>query len=311
MYLGVYGTSHYYKWTGGGDITNAVARTKCQSIGGRLPVIKSAAQNTFIKNTLAQGSAWIGIRRSGNSWVYDNGAVATYYNWAAYEPNNYGGSEDQAQMYMDGTWNDCSAWAYNWCIAEIPCGGVGSYLAVKDQISVDASAELSRTRISWTNNTGFKNDYFTVEKANQVSGNFEKLAIVNNKYSTDINEFYTVYDEAPEEGDNTYRVRVDYVDGTSKISDLKTVNYKGLAEIRLYPNPANELVGVDLSKYKGQAVTISMYNQFGQQVLTRQVEKVSGETISLDISQNQAGNYLIRVVAKGRKDAVKQLHITK
>jgi hypothetical protein len=311
MYLGVFGTSHYFKYTATGDLTCTDARTKAASIGGRLPVIKTAAQNAFIQSKLAQGSAWIGIRRSGNSWLWDNGAVATYYNWAAYEPNNYGGSENCAQMYMDGTWNDCSTWSYNWCIAEIPCGGLNVYLATNDQISMDASAELSRARISWINNTGYKNDFFTVEKVNSATGNFEKLDVVNNKYSTDVNEYYTVYDNAPVEGDNTYRVVVNYVDGTSKASDTKTVIYKGTTDIRLFPNPASDIVGLDLSKYKGQTVTISLYNQFGQQVLTRQIDKVNGETINLDVSQHQTGNYLIRVVAKGRKDAVKQLHIAK
>jgi HYR domain/Lectin C-type domain/Secretion system C-terminal sorting domain len=311
MYLGLHGTSHYYKWTGSGDITCTDARTKAASIGGRLPVIKTAAQNAFIQSKLAGGSTWIGIRRSGNSWLWDNGAVATYYNWAAYEPNNSGGSENCAQMYMDGTWNDCSTWAYNWCIAEIPCGGLNVYLAANDRISMDASAELGRARISWTNNTGYKNDFFTVEKVNATTGNFEKLDVVNNKFSTDVNEFYTLYDNAPEEGDNTYRVVVNYVDGTSKISATKTVVYKGTSDIRLFPNPASDVVGLDLSKYKGLAVTISLYNQFGQQVMTRQIDKVSGENINLDVSQNQTGNYLIRVVAKGRKDATKQLNITK
>jgi hypothetical protein len=311
MYLGSFGTSHYYKYTVSGDLTSADARTKAASIGARLPVIKSAAQNAFIQSKLAGGNAWIGIRRSGNSWVWDNNAVATYYNWAAGEPNNYGGNEHCAQIYGHGTWNDLNCSSYNWLIAEIPCGGLHVYASSNDQISIDGSAELSRTRISWLNNTGYKNDYFTIEKANPTSGDFEELAVVNNKYSTDANEYYTVYDESPTEGDNTYRVKVNYVDGTSKISDLKTITYKGTSDIRLFPNPANDVLSVDLTKYKGLDVTISLYNQFGQQVLTQQIEKAGSGAVILDVSKTQAGNYLIRVVAKGRKDAVKQLHIAK
>jgi HYR domain/Lectin C-type domain/Secretion system C-terminal sorting domain len=310
MYLGVFGTSHYFKYTTG-DLNCVDSRSKAASIGGRLPVIKSAAQNAFIQSKLGGGSAWVGIRRSGNSWLWDNGAVASYYNWAYGEPNNYQNNEDCAQIRPDGTWNDITTHAFNWCIAEIPCAGVNVYLAANDQISMDASAELGRTRLSWVNNTGYKNDFFSVEKVNAVSGNFEKLELVNNKYTSDINEHYTVYDNTPDEGDNTYRVVVNYVDGTQKVSDVKTINFKGSAEIRLFPNPANDVVAVDLTKYKGLAVTISLYNQFGQQVLTRQLDKVTGEPVNVDVSQQQTGNYLMRVFAKGRKDAVKQLHISK
>jgi HYR domain/Lectin C-type domain/Secretion system C-terminal sorting domain len=313
MYLGVFGTSHYYKYTVSGDVTCTDAKTKAQNIGGRLPVIKSAAQNSFIQSKLGGGSAWVGLRRSGNTntWLWDNNAVATYYNWAAGEPNDYGGNEDCVQMRPDGSWNDIATHAYNWLIAEIPCGGVGAYLATNDVLTMEAAAELSRARIEWINNTGYKNDFFTVEKVNATTGDFEKLEIVNNKYSTDLNEHYIVYDNAPTEGDNTYRIKATYVDGTSKISGIKTVTYKGLEGVRVFPNPATDIIGVDLSKYKGKAVSIYLYNQFGQQVLTRQVDKVSGETVNLDISQHQTGNYLIRVTSKGRKDVVHQVHIAK
>jgi hypothetical protein len=310
MYLGVFGTSHYFKYTVG-DLTSTQARTKAQDIGGRLPVVKTAEQNAFIQSKLGTGSAWLGIRRSGYNWLLDNNAYAPYFNWGAGEPNNYNGNEHCAQIRPDGKWNDINCDSYNWCIAEIPCGGVGAYLAANDQISMDASAELGRTRLSWVNNTGYKNDFFSVEKVNAVSGNFEKLELVNNKYTSDINEHYTVYDNTPDEGDNTYRIVVNYVDGTNKVSDVKTINFKGAAEIRLFPNPANDVVAVDLTKYKGLAVTISLYNQFGQQVLTRQLDKVTGEPVNVDVSQQQTGNYLMRVFAKGRKDAVKQLHINK
>ena len=146
MYLGVHGTSHYYKYTLTGDLTCNDARLKAQSIGGRLAVIKTSAQNAFLQSKLGTGSAWIGVRRSGNTntWLWDNGAVATYYNWAASEPNNYGGNESCVQIYPDGTWNDNNQYAYNWCIAEVPCGGVGAYLVTHDVLDMSAAAELSR-----------------------------------------------------------------------------------------------------------------------------------------------------------------------
>ena len=313
MYLGVFGTSHYFKYTYDGDLTCSEAKSKAQAIGGRLPVIKTSAQNAFIQSKLGSGSAWVGLRRNGskNTWLWDNNAIATYYNWASGEPNDYGGNEDCVQIRPDGAWNDVATHAYNWCIAEVPCGGVGAYLVTNDVLDMSAAAELSRTRVEWVNNTGYKNDFFTVEKANPTTGDFEKLEIVNNKYGTDLNEHYLIYDNNPTEGDNTYRLTVNYVDGTLKVSDAKTVSYKGLEGVRIFPNPATDVIGVDLAKYKGKAVSIYLYNQFGQQVLTHQIDKVNGETVNLDVSQNQAGNYLIRVTSKGRKDVVKQVHIAK
>ncbi len=313
MYLGVFGTSHYFKYTVG-DVNSTDAKSRAQAIGGRLPVIKSLAQNAFIQSKIGSGNAWIGIRRSGNTnvWLWDNNAVATYYNWNSGEPNDYGGNEDCVAMYgSSGKWNDANCHDINWLVAEIPCGGVGAYLATNDVLNMEAAAELDRTRIEWTNNTGYKNDFFTVEKMSNVTGDFEKLDIVNNKYSTDLNEHYSTYDNAPTEGDNTYRIKVTYVDGTIKVSDTKIVTYKGLAGLRLFPNPATDVLSLDLTTYKGKSVSVYLYNQFGQQVLTHQVEKSNGETVNLNVSEQQAGNYLIRVTSKDRKDVVKQVHITK
>jgi hypothetical protein len=197
-----------------------------------------------------------------------------------------------------------------WQIVEVSCNTSSRYLIGNDVLDINAAAEVNSARIGWVNNTGFKNDFFTVEKANPTSGDFEELEIVNSKNVTDESEYYTVHDKSPVEGDNTYRVKVTYIDGTSKTSAPQTVKFNAAASIRVFPNPASETVAVDLSKYKGEAVTISIYNQFGQQVLTQQVEKASG-TVNVDISQTSMGNYMLRVVSKGRKDALQQLHIAK
>lgn len=197
-----------------------------------------------------------------------------------------------------------------WEIVEVACNTSSQHLATNDVLDINAAAELSRTRLEWLNNTGYKNDFFTLEKLNNL-GNFEAVEVINNKYSSETNEHYVAYDNAPNEGDNAYRIKVTYVDGATKFSDIKTVNYKGLEGLRLFPNPATDVLSLDLTTYKGKAVSVYLYNQFGQQVLTHQVEKSNGETVNLDVSEQQAGNYLIRVTSKGRKDVVKQVHIAK
>ena len=190
------------------------------------------------------------------------------------------------------------------------CSNGWWWLATNDVLTLEAKAELNRNRIDFVSNTGIQNDYLTVEKANQASGNFETLEVVNNKSTVNENQYYSVYDNNPVEGDNTYRVKVTYLDGSTKISDIKTVNFKTAQGVSVYPNPAVESVSIDLSKYKGQAVTVALFNNFGQQVLTQSVDKASG-SMNLDIAPFSAGNYRLRIVSKGRKDVVQQLNIAK
>jgi hypothetical protein len=120
MHLGSFGNSNYYKFVGN-DAVYADAKSKIASIGGRFPIIKTAAQNAFIQSKLAGGNAWVGIYRNGSSWIAADGTTPTYYNWAAGEPNNWGGNEDAVQMHCDGLWNDIAATSANWTIAEVPC----------------------------------------------------------------------------------------------------------------------------------------------------------------------------------------------
>ena len=87
------------------------------------------------------------------------------------------------------------------------------------------------------------------------------------------------------------------------------VNFKNLSTVRLYPNPANDYLDLDLTTYKGENVAVFMYNKFGQQVITRQIEQ-SGSTLRLDVSTQSVGNYLIRITAKGKKDVLKKVNIT-
>ena len=207
-------------------------------------------------------------------------------------------------------WDENGGDAQMWQVVEVPCNYWGSYLSSNAVLSMTAAAEPTRTRIEWVNNTGTNNDFFTVEKANQTTGVFEKIETLNSIYSENV-EHYTVYDNDPTEGDNTYRVTLTYLDGTTKASEIQTLTFKGLEGVRFFPNPAYDYVDVDLSKYKGQSVSIFLYNNFGQQVGIRQVEKVGVEPLRMDISQQNAGNYLIRVTSKGKRDVTKTLSITK
>ncbi len=555
MYLGSFGNSNYYKFVGG-DATYADAKTKIASIGGRFPIIKSAAQNAFIQSKLSGGATWVGIYRNGSSWIACDGSTPTYYNWNAGEPNNWGGNEDAVQMYSSGFWNDMAITGTNWTIAEIPCitstnpcdgdtqapsfanvpanislttastcaaatwaaptcsdncstpsvsstyasgfcfpigvttvvytaidargntktasftvtvtssapvcntnfdpnkcykivnkvsgksldvygasncndtrvvqwtghtganqqwqftnlgtgyfkigsrnsnkvlachqtasgstvyqydyyaggykdwkiecvaGGYfkithrasGKVLDVENSSTADgakvqiwgcgnngngtdnqlwkivevgcaaptyralsatvfeatATAEANRSRIEFLTNEGIQADYFTVKKANPTTGIFETLEVVNsiNTTSSDI-QHHTTYDNSPVEGDNLYQVEVTLLGGDTKVSPIQIVNFKGLVEARIYPNPAIDMVQIDLSQYNGSDVTLFIHNQFGQTLRTIQVGVASKNAYEVDLSGIETGNYTVRIVAKGKRDLTKRLVITK
>lgn len=115
---------------------------------------------------------------------------------------------------------------------------------------IEARAETKRSVIQWVNNTGDKNDFFLVEKANNVTGQFEQLEIVNNQSKDNNPTNYVAYDNAPTEGDDVYRVTAVFTDGSTKVSEPKTITFGKPSTVNVYPNPATSELNIELKDYK-------------------------------------------------------------
>ena len=181
-------------------------------------------------------------------------------------------------------------------------------LVQNEKFTIEAAPELNRARIEWISNAGFKTDYYTIEKYNGKIGDFEPMATQNAIFSTQ-NEHYTVYDNAPDEGDNIYRIKISYRDGSRQVSENKIVNFKVAGDIVVFPNPANDIIHIDLSSYTNQAVEIYLYNYLGQQRQFLQVDKASNKVVELDVANQPVGNYMIRIKSKGKKEITKSVII--
>jgi hypothetical protein len=198
-----------------------------------------------------------------------------------------------------------------WTISEVPCTSSTANFATNDLIDMEAYPELNRARIEWTDNTGYKNDYYEIQKLNQKSGEFERLDVVNNTSFSNTPSYQLCYDKSPMDGENSYRVKVVYLDSLSKLSPVKKLNFNGLETIKLFPNPANDYVDIDLSKFGNETLGIYLYNSFGVQVAFKTVKKDKFSIVHFDISNQQNGNYLMRIVAQGKRDVLRQLQIVK
>jgi Ricin-type beta-trefoil lectin domain-like/HYR domain/Secretion system C-terminal sorting domain len=219
----------------------------------------------------------------------------------------YGGS------YNDGAtvvlWDDFGAEYFKWRIEEVVCTAA-NYLSATEVLRMDASADASRARIEFFNNTGYKTDYFEVQKADNTTGDYKTLEAVNAVVKTNELQHYSVYDNNPTEGDNTYRVRAILDDGTIQVTDVKTVKFRGLGELHVFPNPTNSVINVDLSKYKGQEVDVYLYNQIGMEVLYMPIQKVGDVPVEVDLNGIRDGHFVLRVSAKGKRDVTKNVIVT-
>ncbi len=110
---------HYYDYVSTSTeftFNEALANAATQTYNGwtgYVATVTSAAENTFIANSVTQNTAWIGASDAAVEGVWrwmngpENGQVLAYTNWAGGEPNNCCGGENETVINWGlGAWND-------------------------------------------------------------------------------------------------------------------------------------------------------------------------------------------------------------
>ena len=100
-------------------------------------------------------------------------------------------------------------------------------------------------------------------------------------------------------------------DGSVTLSEVKKVIFHAGTSVQVYPNPAMDLLTVDLEDYKGQPVDIVLYDYLGKQKMMRSFESLEQTKVEFDVMEQPAGNYMIRVQSKGKKDVAKSVMIVR
>ncbi len=165
--------------------------------------------------------------------------------------------------------------------------------------------------LTWLNITATKNEkdvvvtWQTVNERNvayfevlhSIDGiRFTKIGVVNANNST-LNK-YTFKHEQPAFGINYYRLNQVDTDSRSKQSAIAAVNVATDVAIGIYPNPATNVLNINLYNLGNENATISIVDALGRQKLQKNITN-TGNRISLDISSFAKGMYFVRVMQGG------------
>ena len=174
----------------------------------------------------------------------------------------------------------------------------------------DLKTKKHKVHLSWTNNTGSENDYFEVQRS--FDGvHFYTIDLVDGNTFENDPKFYQQIDNQPFAGENFYRIKLNYLDGTSEFSDIKKAHIDDLETFGLFPNPAQEQVHISLKGFYGKDVEIQLVDQLGQRVRTTKLEAVSENFHTLDLSNLQNGIHAIWVFADGHRPIGKKLIVNR
>lgn len=126
-YLGSLNGHNYFRTNTQMSWTNV--RSAAATAGGRMAVVNSAAEQSFLTGILGGNSYWIGLFQNhsnsaysepGGGWEWIGGTPLTYTNWNTNEPN--GTTDDHAEMFPNGKWNDAGAGNARYGLIEFSCG---------------------------------------------------------------------------------------------------------------------------------------------------------------------------------------------
>jgi predicted extracellular nuclease len=141
--------------------------------------------------------------------------------------------------------------------------------------------------LDWTTATEEATDRFEVQRRD-VRGNFATIGTVAAEGNSLVSRSYGFTDEAPQTGDNTYRLRMVDQDGSEAFSDLVTVNFDGeqAMQVRQLATRHLQLTGaVEQSEY--------LFTNAAGMVIRQ--GKVNTTTTDIDGSKLPAGLYLLSV----------------
>jgi hypothetical protein len=216
-------------------------------------------------------------------------------------------------------------WRLSWCPPGVttltpiqaqylarPCNNSTTFnLAQTRVFEFSAKADLKTARLQWLSNGGLEHDFYEIERAN-AQGVFEKIGLLNANTGDDKLTVFNFTDLNPLEGENFYRIKTILTDKiTPQYSAIKSLIFKDLTDISVYPNPANDILNLDLKAYEGRAVSIYLYNAMGQMTASEQIDKATALPFELPISSMPVGSYRLRIAAEGKRDLSKTIIINR
>ncbi len=150
-------------------------------------------------------------------------------------------------------------------------------------ISFGAVKSGRNALISWETASEINNDFFVVERS--VDGiEFQSIGRIEGQGTTQQMQSYVLLDKQPWSGINYYRLRQVDFDGTITYSEIRSLDFRK-DEIKVYPNPANEVVSISNPH---ETVELVVRDLSGKTINTSTIEH---GVITLDVSSFSAGMY--------------------
>ena len=196
------------------------------------------------------------------------------------------------------------------------CTASAALAATVNYFVFDARLDIDKAVLNWASKSVNETDYYVLEKADELTGEFKQLDIVNAVDKAKSLQAFSYIDQNLIDGDNFYRLKTVYQNAINssganfQYSEVVKVRYERPDAYAVFPNPATEDVSIDLSGANGKPVDITIISLLGKVV---KQERISTPSVSyqVELDNIESGQYFIRIQPQGKRVVMKKLMIMK
>jgi hypothetical protein len=154
----------------------------------------------------------------------------------------------------------------------------------------------SNVKLDWVTESEINNDFFTIEKSKDAQ-KFEVIGVVDGNGNSNVVNNYDLIDENPYEGINYYRLMQTDFDGTTKYSEIISINVSdNFGDLIVYPNPVEGIGYVSFNSNVSGVTEIVIYDVAGRKVLVEQYDVEIGDNkLVLSTHDLKQGMYFLTI----------------
>lgn len=264
--------------------------------------VGTTAINSTTRNTYEGGNPVIRViytSTGGGRWEIQLDVftwITCYYNTTASAP--------LAPAKGLGTW--VSTQAVSGCDNLATFSGTGTTTVIPiELIHFDADTEGSKNPLTWRTASERDNKHFDIERSADGQ-NFKSIGQVKSLGNTASGNDYQYTDTEPLAGIAYYRLKQTDFDGKFDYSPVVSVNRdKTQNKARIMSNPVAQTLEIGMSKADNKMLTLVITDLMGRTVAQQTRLQNAQTRLTMDVSQLNAGIYLLKVVGKDVQETLK------
>ena len=197
------------------------------------------------------------------------------------------------------------------------CSAIALQAATAQYFAFDGRLEGDKALLNWVSKSVNETDYFILEKADEKTGEFRQLDIINSWDKNQSLQAFSYSDPNLIDGDNFYRLKTVFQNG-SHVKGNSLERYSEIVKVRfdrpnlydVFPNPTTDYFSIDLSPANGKAVDIKIITLLGKVVKQERIETPS-VFHRFELGDLPSGQYFIHIQPQSKRLVMKKLMIIK